>query len=749
MVRRDNGVIGGEVGSAPAVSVARVEELLMKCLGCDETQAHTCAEGLLGDLAAREAADAASPASRPGSDPLARHPPADGAVTVRLPTATVPGAVEVATARSPMELARRLHDRFRPLGATAVLLAVLDMEGALRMSGVAGTTGQTVEDRSRLPLRCVLPLARMAERDQLLWLDDESGEHTLTWVSARGDVPPARPSPGGPDPVAGAGPVICVVSASWAGPVPVRKPEVARLEVLTRAAGERLRGLAALGLPGDDVRAVWLGVVVDAIPVPAALLFPVRDGRGRIAEFTVDHCNEHATTLMDRTPEQITGRRLLDAFPGMVLSGLFEAYVEVLETGVPLSREPFSYVEPFHGVPHPALLSVRAQQVGGGLLVSWQFHDEQARLSARIDGAERLVNLGWAEWNLVTGDVVWSRRMYDILDLDPEHGPLPLDDLSERVAEEDLPVVVGAVTSLSEQQEPVRFEIRTRGTDRRRHVSVNAELVRDSRGNLIAVHGVVQDVSAVRRTEAALEASRRERQNQQLRMAEDLQLALLPRQHATLPGLRVAIRYQPAENCAKVGGDWFETAPLPDGQVLIAIGDVIGHGLEAAAGMAQLRNALLGIAHTGADAARVLDCLNLVAFHGHEDSLTATAVVGHFDPRVRTLAWARAGHPPPVLVRGGRAVELDNAGGTTLGASLDPGYGMTTTELFPGDRVILYTDGLVERREDRDGARVALLLEAARQGAAGDVEQHLQALLTALDTNPEDDTCVIVLHVGS
>ncbi|MFC6063188.1 PP2C family protein-serine/threonine phosphatase [Streptomyces ochraceiscleroticus] len=716
---------------------ARVEELLAKRLGCDEGQAHAYARGLLGP-----SGDVPRP-DRPGSSDA---PSREG--TVRLGGVPPRDTAELAAARGPAELARRLYGHARPLGATAVLLAVLDMDGVLRMSGVAGASAATVTDWSQVPLRCVLPLARMAVEDQLLWLDDESGEHTLTWVSARSDAPEA-PSPVRPrcEPAAEHA-VVCVVSVIWPGPVPVPAPGRARLEALTAAAGQRLGGLAALGLPDDDVRAAWLGAVIDAIPAPAALLFPVRGPLGRVMEFTIDRCNAHATALLGRTPEQVTGSRLLDAFPGMGLSGIFDAYVRVLETGVPLHREPFAYEEPFRGALRPAVLSVRAQRVGGGLLVSWCFHDEQARMRAQIDDAERLVHLGWAEWNLVTGDVTWSRRMYDVLGLNPAHGPLPLDTLPEYVAEDDLPAVVAAVRSLSEDGGPVRFEVRTRGSDPPRHVSVNAELVRDSRGRLVAIQGVVQDVSAVRRMEAELAASRREAEDRQLRMAEELQLALLPTVHPTLPGLRVAVRYQPAENCARVGGDWFETVPLPDGRVLIAIGDVSGHGLHAAAQMAQLRNALLGIAHTGADAAEILGCLNLLAFHGHEDSMTATAVVGHFDPDGRTLTWARAGHPQPVLVRGGEAAELDNEDGTTLGATLEPGYGLTTTVLHTGDRVVLYTDGLVERRADRAGDREDLLLAAARQGSDGTPEQHLETLLSVLHTDPEDDTCVIVLHVG-
>ncbi|KAA6223635.1 hypothetical protein CP973_18445 [Streptomyces albofaciens JCM 4342] len=773
MVRCDSGATGSrpeEKGSRPeeggvppagghapgtALSAVRVEELLIKHLGCDESQARACASGLLGAPATAVPGPAPSARTVYGAGRLsgAAEERAGRATVVRARAGTVPhdfgpydGTAALTTARDPVELAQRLLERAEDTGATAVLLAVVDGDGALRTSGAAGAAAHTGGDWSQIPLSCVLPLARMSAADQRVWLADEAGDRSLTWVSAVGDGPggPCAAESGG-----GPGAVVCVVGVIWSGrarPAPTARD---RLEALADRAGQRLRGLAALAPPDDGVRAAWLDAVIDAIPLPTALLRPLRDGLGRVVEFTVDRCNARATDLLGRTPDQMTGSRLLESFPGMLLSGLFDAYVAVLETGIPLDRGPFTYEEPFQGVTRPVVLSVRAQRVAGGLLVTWQFHDEQTPASTRIDDDERLVNLGWAEWNLVTGSVTWSRRMYDILERDPKRGPLPLDALSGYVVEEDLPTVVEAVQSLARAPGPVRFEVRTRASDGPRHVSVSAELLRDSPGNLVALRGVVQDVTGVRRTEAALEATRREAESRQLRMAEELQLALLPRAYTTLPGLRVAIRYQPAENCARVGGDWFEATPLPDGRVLIAIGDVLGHGLQAAAGMAQLRNALLGIAYTGADPARILDCLNLVAFHGHDESLNATAVVGHFDPRRRTLTWARAGHPPPVLVRGGRATELVNDDGTSLGAGLAPGYACRTLRLRPGDRVILYTDGLVERRADRAGNREDLLLSAARQGAHGGPEAHLETLLSVLHTNPEDDTCVIVLHVGS
>lgn len=654
---------------------------------------------------------------------------------------------ETSAARSPVHLAQLLYDRVGPWGAATVLLAIIDGEGGLRMSGVAGASTQAVSDWSRIPLRCLFPLTRLAPKEQLLWLDDESGDRILTWVTAWKESVGVPPSGGIRTAEAADKRFLCVVSVTWPKGSSLERMVAERVEALTGDVGRALCGLAELGLPEDEFAAPWLASVLDAIPIPAALLYPVRDRQCRVVEFRIERCNGHATDVLGRTPDHIAGGGLLKAFPGLAPAGIFDAYVKVLETGVPLEQGPFFYEEPLRGVRYPAVMSVRAQRVGGGLLVSWQFHDQQARMAARIDDAERLVNLGWAEWNLVTGEITWSRGVHDIFAVDPARGPLPLDALSQYVHEDDLPAVTAAVETLCEGDEPVTFEVRITNTGETRHVSVTAELVRDSLGNMIALHGVVQDVSATRRIEAALEASRQEAERHRLRRAEELQLALLPRPSARLPGLRIALRYRPAEDSARVGGDWFEAAPLPDGRVLIAIGDVSGHGLRAAASMAHLRNALLGIAHTGADAARILHCLNLVTLHSQEAAVMATAVVGHFHPADRTLTWARGGHPHPVLVRAGHARELHNAGGASLGAVMDPGYRVVTSQLHPGDRVILYTDGLLERRDDHSGERLALLLDAARRGAQGDPERHLSTLLSALDTNPEDDTCVIVLHV--
>src|SRR5258708_20211032 len=106
---------------------------------------------------------------------------------------------------------------------------------------------------------------------------------------------------------------------------------------------------------------------------------------------------------------------------------------------------------------------------------------------------------------------------------------------------------------------------------------------------------------------------------------------------------------------------------MPDGSVRLAIGDVGGHGLEAAAGMARLRGALAGLAITGAPPELLVGWLNDLVWHVSPEH-TASVIAGYFDPRDRVLTWAQAGHPPPVLVRGAWPLALKPPAGILLGA---------------------------------------------------------------------------------
>jgi len=244
----------------------------------------------------------------------------------------------------------------------------------------------------------------------------------------------------------------------------------------------------------------------------------------------------------------------------------------------------------------------------------------------------------------------------------------------------------------------------------------------------------------------ASEASLAAELAQERHIVLELQRAILPLHDAPfdLPGLRTVVRYLPASRASRVGGDWYITAEMPDGNVLLAIGDVGGHGLEAAAGMARLRGALAGLAITGAPPDRLVGWLNDLVWHVSPEH-TASVIAGYFDPASRVLTWAQAGHPPPVLVRGAWALPLDPPGGILLGAGKGS-YDLQTLQLRAGDQLLLYSDGLVERRDRSIDEGVARLVDAVR--GTSDPERLIAVALDALGpTHTDDDTCLVALAV--
>jgi serine phosphatase RsbU (regulator of sigma subunit) len=229
-------------------------------------------------------------------------------------------------------------------------------------------------------------------------------------------------------------------------------------------------------------------------------------------------------------------------------------------------------------------------------------------------------------------------------------------------------------------------------------------------------------------------------------VAVELQRAILPLHDEAfdLPGLRTMVLYLPASAAGRVGGDWYITADMPGGHVLVAIGDVAGHGLTAAAGMARMRGALAGLAITGSPPEQLVGWLNDLARHVAPEH-TASVIAGYFYPETRTFTWAQAGHPAPVLVRGPFAWPLDRPAGVLLGAGNEV-YTAATVPLVPGDLLLLYSDGLIERRDRSIDDGLAVLTDAV--GGIDDPEQAIAAALDALGcTEPEDDTCLVAIRV--
>ena len=210
----------------------------------------------------------------------------------------------------------------------------------------------------------------------------------------------------------------------------------------------------------------------------------------------------------------------------------------------------------------------------------------------------------------------------------------------------------------------------------------------------------------------------------------------------------VSVRYLPMLSGNRVGGDWYDARLGADGSAVVAIGDVAGHGPVAAAGMARIGNALRGLSVTGQPASTLLGWLNRLVYGDECLEQVASAAVCVFDQARPVLRWAQAGHPPPVLVSGGRARPLAPPPGLLLGTVPTAEYGLACEELTAGDILFCYTDGLIERRDqDLDEGLISLVTAAAScQHATAD--EAVTALLDRLEPAGTDDVCLLAVLVN-
>ncbi|WP_320781612.1 PP2C family protein-serine/threonine phosphatase [Streptomyces sp. CRN 30] len=267
------------------------------------------------------------------------------------------------------------------------------------------------------------------------------------------------------------------------------------------------------------------------------------------------------------------------------------------------------------------------------------------------------------------------------------------------------------------------------------------------------------DRSAAREAELYTRARELQELNDHLRRAHarereialSLQRAMLP-PHRQRGRHEVAVRYRPASTALNVCGDWYELVDLPGGRLAVAVGDVVGHGLPAAGVMGQLRSALSAASRVAAGPGDALEILGLYA-RGVEGAECTTAVEVFIDWEGHTLTYSSAGHLPPVLLHAdGRAEFLDGATDPPLGArpehSTRPQADLAFDE---GSTLVLYTDGLVERRGegiDEGLHRLADCLSGHRPGSTT-AESLADLLLAKLvpDGAADDDTALVVIRL--
>jgi PAS domain S-box-containing protein len=231
------------------------------------------------------------------------------------------------------------------------------------------------------------------------------------------------------------------------------------------------------------------------------------------------------------------------------------------------------------------------------------------------------------------------------------------------------------------------------------------------------------------------------------RVATTFQRAALSEDVPDVPGLRFSALYHAAQSEASVGGDWYDAFRLPDGRVVLSVGDVAGSGLEAAVTMASVRQSIRTAVLINPDPAAVLDAVDrIVRAMGHVRFVTAFVAV--FDPVCGELVFANAGHPPPLLrYAGGRIVELTH-GDLPLGLRQSSEEERTVASIEPGSLLVAYTDGLIEFERDPETAQ-ARLLETVRHIGEDESDIALRVFRAVSEGRPtNDDVAILTVWFG-
>lgn len=491
--------------------------------------------------------------------------------------------------------------------------------------------------------------------------------------------------------------------------------------------------------------------ILSAIPGGCTWLLPVRNPGGDVVDFRVAAAGDLGRDIYGRGAGRIDSR-LSQLYPSMVDGPLWRLYLDVLASGVPGGLTDFRYVEKRAGVVADSLFDVTVHRVLGGLLVWWQRLDED-RL--RLDRTELLGRLGWAEYDLATGRSDWSPGMFRVFERDPELGPMSRAEQAAAILTDDRGLSETAWQTMDSggaSEVTVRFQFRS-GV---KYLRILSDIARDADGTPLKVYAVVQDVTT--REDSRSEIQRlsdqlRRREMTALaehRLAAQLQNMIqpVPPEPFPLAGLEAVVSYLPAESAIQVGGDWYHAQTLPDGRVLLAIGDVAGHGLDAASGMAHLRFGLVAWLSIGiVEPGTLLRHLNRLSW---QLRITGTALVAVFNPASKTLRWARAGHMAPLLARAGTAESLKRPRGMLLGANPEADFPEVSAELRADDLLLFYTDGLVERRENNTNELLDQVKQVLAEVCAEDPGQPLVRLHRELNyASPDDDTCTLAVRVLS